>query len=126
MQLTDAMLQAAVRKAVEVKLLPKAGFIDVIEENWQKVKAVVEAALAEADDGRHTTVPPPAGPEAAFAEKCREDWEAEKWGIGPYCRECGNRDREKFACIDNFANGTGWRCKVCGHEFHTVPKPPEE
>jgi transposase-like protein len=67
--------------------------------------------------------------EAAFAEKCREDWEdweAENWGIGPYCRECGNHDREKFACIDNFANGTRWRCKVCGYEFHTAPKPPEE
>jgi hypothetical protein len=70
-----------------------------------------------------------AGPEAAFAEKCREDWEdweAENWGIGPYCRECGNRDREKFACVDNYANGTRWRCKTCGHEFHTGPREPGE
>jgi hypothetical protein len=35
MQLTDAMLQAAVRKAVEVELLPKAGFIDVRKEGWR-------------------------------------------------------------------------------------------
>jgi hypothetical protein len=50
MQLTEAMLQAAVRKAVEVELLPKAGFIDVRKEGWRQVKAVVEAALAEADE----------------------------------------------------------------------------
>jgi hypothetical protein len=62
MQLTDAMLAAAVRKAVEVELLPKAGFIDVRKEGWRQVKAVLEAALAEADDGRHATAPPPAEP----------------------------------------------------------------
>jgi hypothetical protein len=62
MLITDAMLHAAVRKAVEVKLLPGAGFFVVAEEDWRKVKAVVEAALAEADDGRHATVPPPAEP----------------------------------------------------------------
>jgi hypothetical protein len=62
MQLTEAMLQAAVKKAVEVELLPKAGFIDVRKEGWRQVKAVLEAALAEADDGRHATVPPPAEP----------------------------------------------------------------
>jgi hypothetical protein len=60
MQLTEAMLQAAVRKAVEVELLPKSDFIDLVEKNWQKIKAVLEAALAEADDGRYVMVPPPA------------------------------------------------------------------
>jgi hypothetical protein len=62
MQLTDAMLAAAVRKAVEVELLPKAGFIDVRKEGWRQVKAVLEAALAEADDGRYVMAPPPANP----------------------------------------------------------------
>jgi hypothetical protein len=62
MQVTDAMLQAAVTKAVEVKLLPGAGFLVVAEKDCRKVKAVLEAALAEADDGRHATVPPPAEP----------------------------------------------------------------
>jgi hypothetical protein len=62
MQLTDAMLQSAVRKAVEVELLPECGPGDIIEESWRQVKAVLEAALAEADDGRGATVPPPAVP----------------------------------------------------------------
>jgi hypothetical protein len=43
---TDEMLAAAVRKAVELGLLPRGGFVDVNERNWQKVKQVVEAALA--------------------------------------------------------------------------------
>jgi hypothetical protein len=50
MELTDKALKAAVKKAVEVGLLPKAGFIDVTEVNWRKVKDVVEAALAASDD----------------------------------------------------------------------------
>jgi hypothetical protein len=49
MELTDKALKAAIKKAVEVGLLPKAGFIDVIETNWRKVKDVVEAALAETE-----------------------------------------------------------------------------
>jgi hypothetical protein len=44
-QVTEAMLQAAVKKAVEVKLLPKAGFEDQIAANWERIKAVVQAAL---------------------------------------------------------------------------------
>jgi hypothetical protein len=27
----------------------------------------------------------------------------------PYCKECGNDDRKRLACIDNYANGTRWR-----------------
>jgi hypothetical protein len=50
-ELTDAMLAAAVRKAIEVGLLPKAGFIDVIEENWRKVRDIVQAALDVAGQG---------------------------------------------------------------------------
>jgi hypothetical protein len=46
---TDAMLAAAVRKAIEVKLLPKEDWVDNIGKNWERIKAVVEAAL-EADD----------------------------------------------------------------------------
>jgi hypothetical protein len=45
---------------------------------------------------------------------------------GPYCKECGNDDRKQLACVDNYANGTRWRCEVCGHEFHTKPKEIEE
>jgi uncharacterized protein (DUF1778 family) len=50
-ELTDAMLAAAVRKAIDVGLLPKAGFIDVVEENWRKVRDVVQAALDAAEEG---------------------------------------------------------------------------
>jgi hypothetical protein len=42
---TDAMLTAAVRKAVELKLLPKEDWVDNIGKNWERIKAVVEAAL---------------------------------------------------------------------------------
>jgi hypothetical protein len=62
MLVTDAMLHAAIRKAVEVELLPRCGPGDMIEESWRQVKAVLEAALTEADDGRHATAPPPAEP----------------------------------------------------------------
>jgi hypothetical protein len=61
MQLTDKMLQAAVRKAVEVELLPSAErTLDEVQESRRKVRAVLEVALAEADDGRYVMVPPPA------------------------------------------------------------------
>jgi hypothetical protein len=62
MLVTDAMLQAAVTKAVEVKLLPGAGFLVVAEEDCRKVKAVIEAALAEADDVHYVMAPPLAEP----------------------------------------------------------------
>jgi DNA-directed RNA polymerase subunit RPC12/RpoP len=44
----------------------------------------------------------------------------------PYCKECGNDDRKRLACIDNYANGTRWRCNDCGHKFLTAPKPKED
>jgi hypothetical protein len=50
MLIADAMLHAAIRKAVEVELLPGAGFLVVAEKDCRKVKAVLEAALAEADE----------------------------------------------------------------------------
>jgi hypothetical protein len=43
--LTAAALTAAVRKAVEVKLLPGVASIDVYLENYEKIEAVVRAAL---------------------------------------------------------------------------------
>lgn len=46
MECTEEMLTAAVKKAVEVGLLPKIGFGDQVAENWNKVRATVEAALA--------------------------------------------------------------------------------
>jgi hypothetical protein len=48
MKCTDEMLQAAVKKAVEVGLLPKHGFDDQVAQNWVNMKAVVEAALEAA------------------------------------------------------------------------------
>lgn len=45
---------------------------------------------------------------------------------GPYCKECGEDDLKHLGCIDNYANGTRWRCGTCGHEFMTGPKPREE
>jgi ribosomal protein L37AE/L43A len=143
MLVTDAMLHAAVRKAVEVELLPKAGPGDMIEESWRQVKAVVEAALAEADDGPiagHTPAKATAtikggaidsisittlGPTYTAMPGGRETTSPSD-DLGPYCHECGNDDRKRLACVDNYANGTRWRCETCGHEFHTGPKPPEE
>jgi hypothetical protein len=51
MEVTANMLGAAVRKAVEIKLLPKR---DEWLDDWCKVKAVLEAALAEADESADT------------------------------------------------------------------------
>jgi len=42
---TDDMLQAAVNKAVENGLLPKAGLCEVIAENWRRMEECVNAAL---------------------------------------------------------------------------------
>ncbi len=36
---------------------------------------------------------------------------------GPYCHECGNDEPRKLAAIHTPANGTVFRCQVCGHEF---------
>lgn len=50
MEVTSAMLAAAVRKAVELALVPRAGFIDQCDEGCRKVEAVVQAAIdAEID-----------------------------------------------------------------------------
>lgn len=48
MECTEEMLTAAVKKAVEVGLLPKIGFGDQVAENWGRVRAVIETALAVA------------------------------------------------------------------------------
>jgi hypothetical protein len=49
MLVSDKMLAAALRKAVEFKLLPEgAEFLS--DCRWRSIKAVVEAALAAADD----------------------------------------------------------------------------
>lgn len=48
MECTQEMLEAAVKKAVEVGLLPKHGFGDQVAENWSKMKAVLNAALSAA------------------------------------------------------------------------------
>lgn len=42
---TDGMLQAAVDKAVENGLLPKAGFHEVIADNWRRMEECINAAL---------------------------------------------------------------------------------
>jgi hypothetical protein len=43
--LTDAALAAAVRKAVEVGLLPTVNLTVVIPGNWERIRDVVQAAL---------------------------------------------------------------------------------
>jgi hypothetical protein len=50
LNITDVMLTAAVRKAIEVGLLPKVHFCDVVGENWQRVREVIQAAVQSADD----------------------------------------------------------------------------
>jgi hypothetical protein len=61
MQLTEAMLQAAVRKAVELKLLPEGAEL-LSDCRLRNIEAVLEAALAEADRRRYVMAPPPANP----------------------------------------------------------------
>ena len=42
---TDAMLEAAVNKAVENGLLPKTCFFEIFAENWRRMEECVNAAL---------------------------------------------------------------------------------
>lgn len=42
---TEEMLQAAVSEAVRQGLLPKSAFADSIAEYYEKVKAVLQAAM---------------------------------------------------------------------------------
>lgn len=53
----DEMINAAVRKAIEVGLLTKADSIERVARNWANIRDVVEAALAA--DGRHRPGPGP-------------------------------------------------------------------
>ena len=39
---------------------------------------------------------------------------AEEEENDPYCRECGS---ESLGHIENYSNGTEWRCLDCGHQF---------
>jgi NAD(P)H-dependent flavin oxidoreductase YrpB (nitropropane dioxygenase family) len=51
MDVTTKMLAAAVKKADELGLLPMAEWtLERVEENWRRIRQVLEAALAAADD----------------------------------------------------------------------------
>lgn len=50
MQVTESMLGAAVKVAVERGLLPKYDFADKSAENWETIKLMLEAALSTATD----------------------------------------------------------------------------
>lgn len=89
MQVTDAMLAAAITKAVELGILHRTLFQDHVERDRRKVRQVLEAALAASDDVAHAvpfedcTHPPEAiaqGPRIPL-----------RWGSGPteVCRRCG-------------------------------------
>jgi hypothetical protein len=43
--LTDAALAVAVRRAVEVGLLPSHDVADTVAKNWERIRDVVRAAL---------------------------------------------------------------------------------
>lgn len=45
MDVTDEMLTAAVRKAVELRILPAVAFTDQYVKNWEAIRAVVQAGL---------------------------------------------------------------------------------
>lgn len=50
MQITESMLGAAVKVAVERGLLPKYDFADKSAENWETIKLMLEAALSADTD----------------------------------------------------------------------------
>lgn len=50
---SDAMLRAAVLKAVENGLLPEFGFPDQTAVNWSRMHECIEAALRASDRGRN-------------------------------------------------------------------------
>ena len=45
MEITQTMLEAAVKKAVEVGLLPRMGDMESYVANWEAVQSIVQAAL---------------------------------------------------------------------------------
>lgn len=47
-------------------------------------------------------------------EKSAEEWEEMEERNIPYCRECGE---EHLAHMAKYANGTRYKCHVCGAEF---------
>ena len=47
MEATQEMLEAAVKKAVEVGLLPRLSDTESYVTNWKAIRAVVQAALDE-------------------------------------------------------------------------------
>jgi hypothetical protein len=49
MEVTLKMLTAAMRRAVELKLIPATDGIERYIANWEAMEAVLKAALAEAD-----------------------------------------------------------------------------
>ena len=54
MECTEEMLKAAVKKAVEVGLVPKyAAGEEAYLKNWADVKAIIEAALSVAPPVAH-------------------------------------------------------------------------
>lgn len=72
---TDEMLDAAVRKAVELGLLPKSSplvvvdnhaYVNTVVDQWLKIRAVVEAALAA--DSRCRPEPNPVPPGERWIE----------------------------------------------------------
>jgi len=47
MELTDAMLIAAMKEAVRLGIFPMAANLDTAEKNWSSIKKVLEAALTK-------------------------------------------------------------------------------
>lgn len=57
MDITDTMLQAAVRKAVEAGLLPRRACREDAKESRELMRLVVQAALGALHDEPHQAVP---------------------------------------------------------------------
>jgi len=75
------------------------------------VIAGLEMALAQAaamiEQQQHVNAPRNAGSAKQYAlRECR----AEERGQ-PYCRECGS---ENLAYLEQYANGSEYKCRVCG------------
>ncbi len=50
MQITYEMLHAAIKKAVELGMIPKYVSLDDSENKWQKMKEVLQAAINKSEE----------------------------------------------------------------------------
>lgn len=105
---SSALVSILTRKGLRPPDKVDAAMVAAMKGREQEIRAELKRAAALC--GWHAAVklyadPPP--------EKSAEEWEEEEEDKIPYCRECGN---ERMIYLAKYANGTRYKCDVCGDE----------